>query len=431
MGFWENFPYTNFHSMNLDWILKEVKKIPDYVRIEVSKLEILNLVENIVVYGAENEKDSTSAVRAAVVAAKTSGKPVYVPKGNYPVNKEDAFPYSARFIGPGSLEWGGVKYNLWGYNFITEHGGSYEINVVENNVEEPAFYDQNLHGNISKSVVYDGGRNGTKDDSDRTAYMAVNLNMQSRGDGDAGCANLSGYMTKAGSPDAHFIPALILANGQAITFAKDTYLNPFEFNLHDNGHPDVRAVGFVLNMFKDGESENPDRYWSGFRIQNKGGKSLPVAYQAVGGKQPISVAFDASRSGGECGLAMRSGQRIFFGYSPEGNVPSAFTVNANMGVVDDSYFIIAIGDAQLVIDKNGRLDCPPNVTLTTLYPAGENPTIGTENQHFNAVYSNFFVDGKGSLRFEIETNRGLIDSNISKIANLEQRVATLEQKAGA
>lgn len=31
MGFWENFPYTNFHDMNLSWILVEIKKLRTYI----------------------------------------------------------------------------------------------------------------------------------------------------------------------------------------------------------------------------------------------------------------------------------------------------------------------------------------------------------------------------------------------------------------
>lgn len=32
MGFFSNFPYTNFHEMNLDWILKRVKELDTFVR---------------------------------------------------------------------------------------------------------------------------------------------------------------------------------------------------------------------------------------------------------------------------------------------------------------------------------------------------------------------------------------------------------------
>ena len=29
MGLFENFPWTNFHDLNLDWILEEVKKLKE------------------------------------------------------------------------------------------------------------------------------------------------------------------------------------------------------------------------------------------------------------------------------------------------------------------------------------------------------------------------------------------------------------------
>ena len=31
MGFFENFPYTNFHDMNLDWVLKEIENLKKYI----------------------------------------------------------------------------------------------------------------------------------------------------------------------------------------------------------------------------------------------------------------------------------------------------------------------------------------------------------------------------------------------------------------
>lgn len=30
MGFFNNFPYTNFHQLNVDWILSEIKKFEDF-----------------------------------------------------------------------------------------------------------------------------------------------------------------------------------------------------------------------------------------------------------------------------------------------------------------------------------------------------------------------------------------------------------------
>ena len=31
MGFFKNFPYTNFHEMNLDWVLKEIENLKKYI----------------------------------------------------------------------------------------------------------------------------------------------------------------------------------------------------------------------------------------------------------------------------------------------------------------------------------------------------------------------------------------------------------------
>ena len=31
MSFWEHFPYTNFHDINLSWVLDEIKKLRTYI----------------------------------------------------------------------------------------------------------------------------------------------------------------------------------------------------------------------------------------------------------------------------------------------------------------------------------------------------------------------------------------------------------------
>ena len=45
MGFYEQFPYTNFHEMNLNWIISEIKNIPDKIE---SALESNTDIQNII-----------------------------------------------------------------------------------------------------------------------------------------------------------------------------------------------------------------------------------------------------------------------------------------------------------------------------------------------------------------------------------------------
>lgn len=50
MGLWEHFPYTNFHGLNLDWVLEKIKELQDRIedlekRIEDLKKEILDEVD--------------------------------------------------------------------------------------------------------------------------------------------------------------------------------------------------------------------------------------------------------------------------------------------------------------------------------------------------------------------------------------------------
>lgn len=53
MGLYENFPYTNFQNLNLDWILKEIKKIPDEIESAVN---------------AAMEQEMNSKIKAEVTA---------------------------------------------------------------------------------------------------------------------------------------------------------------------------------------------------------------------------------------------------------------------------------------------------------------------------------------------------------------------------
>lgn len=44
MGFWEHFPYTNFHNLNLEWILDTVKKLDSKVALISDKIDSINPV---------------------------------------------------------------------------------------------------------------------------------------------------------------------------------------------------------------------------------------------------------------------------------------------------------------------------------------------------------------------------------------------------
>ena len=42
MGFWENFPYTNFHEINLDWLIKTAKEAHSYIKEKYPEIERLS-----------------------------------------------------------------------------------------------------------------------------------------------------------------------------------------------------------------------------------------------------------------------------------------------------------------------------------------------------------------------------------------------------
>lgn len=61
MGVFNNFPYTNIHELNLDWIIKKVKELDDEVNEKLDSIiseRVNELLENIsfhAIYDADTE----------------------------------------------------------------------------------------------------------------------------------------------------------------------------------------------------------------------------------------------------------------------------------------------------------------------------------------------------------------------------------------
>lgn len=110
MGVFEHFPYTNFHELNLDWILRllrkygyEISKIPEYVQDAIDDLNIEQMIVNIIneQWGVINVKhppegitpavgdgsaNDTVAINQCFQLSCQTGKIVYFPIGTYLVN---------------------------------------------------------------------------------------------------------------------------------------------------------------------------------------------------------------------------------------------------------------------------------------------------------------------------------------------------------
>lgn len=79
------YPYTNFHELNLDWILNEISNIPAEIRQEVAKIKTADTFKTIFDYGAKGDgcTDDTKAFEDALA----SDEFVFVPYGHYAVSK--------------------------------------------------------------------------------------------------------------------------------------------------------------------------------------------------------------------------------------------------------------------------------------------------------------------------------------------------------
>ena len=78
------YPYTNFHELNLDWILRKMQEIPAMIKEEVSKIAVRYSADNYVpvtAFGAKGDgvTNDTEAFQAAI----NSGTNIFVPKGDY------------------------------------------------------------------------------------------------------------------------------------------------------------------------------------------------------------------------------------------------------------------------------------------------------------------------------------------------------------
>lgn len=101
MGLFNQFPYTNFHEMNLDWLLSQVKAIPDTVQEEVKNAmasDISEIVTNITstainiknppspLAAVKDDVDSSTQMQAIVNYCAENGYSIFIPTGKYIFN---------------------------------------------------------------------------------------------------------------------------------------------------------------------------------------------------------------------------------------------------------------------------------------------------------------------------------------------------------
>lgn len=82
------FPYTNFHEINLDWILKELKRLETPATIDPEYLPEKCNIFNVKDYGAlgDGMTDDTDAIKAVIAMVPENGGIIYFPPGVYIIN---------------------------------------------------------------------------------------------------------------------------------------------------------------------------------------------------------------------------------------------------------------------------------------------------------------------------------------------------------
>ena len=91
MGLFDQFPYTNFHELNLDWIIDEMKKLredfnslPDYIIDKlIANFKIGNFV-NVKLLGAKGDGISDDTV--VIQTALNRYKSIFIPAGTYKIS---------------------------------------------------------------------------------------------------------------------------------------------------------------------------------------------------------------------------------------------------------------------------------------------------------------------------------------------------------
>lgn len=113
------FPYTNFHELNLDWILETIKELKDkvsatddYIAQEIAKqlTNIPQVLQNAVfltpeVFGAIGDgiTDDTGSMKTFIATLAASGRPGYLLAANYRISETLMIPSNVAIYGSGDL----------------------------------------------------------------------------------------------------------------------------------------------------------------------------------------------------------------------------------------------------------------------------------------------------------------------------------------
>lgn len=108
----------------------------------------------------------------------------------------------------------------------------------------------------------------------------------------------------------------VLYDGEAGATSDKVNLYGAEYHLSDNNHPDVNAIGLVIDHDRQNTTATLRNFWAGIRLQSTGTQSSDVAFNVFGpwkvGLDFSGTTFDAKR----VAIALKATDRIYF------NVPS-------------------------------------------------------------------------------------------------------------
>lgn len=240
------YPYTNFHELNLDWILQKIQEIPSMIKEEVAKIAARYSAENytpVTAFGAKGDgvTNDTGAFQAAI----NSGTNIFVPAGNYLI--------------------GNLVYPAKGFNWIIDADVNFIGGSIDNYKTGTTMYAHNNKG----TQLYIRNINNTAVDGPGIVYPSfeVRLDQMAENDNCYRWGILSQIETHNKNTSSE--NAAIYGQARAESDGK-TWAGCFEIQDNTDGNPKTDKIGIEITTKGKGSDINKNR--AALSIQNHSGE---------------------------------------------------------------------------------------------------------------------------------------------------------------